>query len=378
MQNKKVVHMTTVHHPLDPRIFYKECLSLKNAGYNVTLIAPTSSDITGEEKIEIKTIKNRSNRLHRLICGSIEMYKVAKGIKAAVYHFHDPELIPIAWMLKKKGNTVIYDIHEDYQTGIVQRDYLILPIRKILAKIYKLVEKIFTKKMELCLAEKYYKDIYPRGVCILNYPLINKALLKKERKGETSGKELLYTGNMTTDRGALIHAELLNIDPEVYVYCYGKCSVPLADEMNRQAGDNKERLYISGINRYLPKKEIDKAYVSKGWLAGLALFPPTKHYMKKELTKFFEYMTAGIPILCSDFPEWEKFITKYQCGLTVDPYNSKKIKEALDYLKAHPEEAIAMGERGRKAVADNLNWEREEEKLVSWYAKLLRGKNEGE
>ncbi|MCR6094930.1 glycosyltransferase [Salipaludibacillus agaradhaerens] len=378
MKNKKVVHMTTVHHPLDPRIFYKECLSLKNAGYNVTLIAPASSNLTGEEEIEIKTIKYRSNRLHRLIGGSIEMYKMAKGIKASVYHFHDPELIPIAWMLKKKGNIVIYDIHEDYQTGIVQRDYLILPIRKVLAKVYKIVEKIFTKKMELCLAEKYYKDMYPRGICILNYPLINKTLLRQERKGENIGKELLYTGNMTTDRGAIIHTELLNVDPEVYVYCYGKCSGSLAAEMNRQAGDNKDRLYINGVNRYLPKKEIDKAYVSKGWLAGLALFPPTEHYMKKELTKFFEYMTAGIPILCSDFPKWKKFVNKYQCGLTVDPNNSKEINEALDYLKAHPEEVIAMGERGRKAVADNLNWEREEEKLVSWYAKLLRGKNEGE
>ncbi|MCE7896768.1 MAG: glycosyl transferase, partial [Gammaproteobacteria bacterium PRO8] len=52
----------------------------------------------------------------------------------------------------------------------------------------------------------------------------------------------------------------------------------------------------------MPFSEITKAYLEGGWRWGLALFPDTPHYRDKELTKFFEYMSFRIPIICSDFP----------------------------------------------------------------------------
>lgn len=367
---KKVVHITTVHHPLDPRIFYKECRSLQKGGFDVTLIAPESGDLSGKEEVKVSPIKKHKGRLKGMIIGTIEAYRKAKAMKADVYHFHDPELIPVAWLLKRKNNTVIYDIHEDYETGIVQRDYLTLPVRKLLAKIYKLVEKLMTSQMELCLAEKYYKEKYPEGVCILNYPLLNEALLNNRTEKSGNARALLYTGNVTTDRGALIHAAIPKADHDVSVYLYGRCPGSLASQMEEEAGEDKERLHIEGVDRYLPKEEIDDAYLSREWLAGIALFPPTDHYMKKELTKFFEYMTAGIPVLCSDFPKWKEFIDAYQCGLYVDPYNKKEIAEALDYLKEHPDEARQMGEKGKEAVLNHLNWGKEEEKLLDWYRSI--------
>ena len=55
------------------------------------------------------------------------------------------------------------------------------------------------------------------------------------------------------------------------------------------------------------------------WTAGLALFPDTPHYREKELTKFFEYMAAGLPIICSDFPVWRELVERHRLGLCVDP-----------------------------------------------------------
>ncbi|PYZ92540.1 glycosyl transferase [Salipaludibacillus keqinensis] len=367
---KKVVHMTTVHHPLDPRIYYKECTSLHRSGYDVTLIAPDSSDLKDEE-VRISKLKKHSSRLKGMIFGTMNAYRKARKLKADVYHFHDPELIPVAWLLKKKNNVVIYDIHEDYETGIVQRDYLTPTLRKILAKVYKIIENRLTKNMELCLAEKYYKEKYPRGTCILNYPLLQTSLINHDTTSPRVN-QLLYTGNLTTDRGALLHARLPSLDPDLSVHFYGRCSEHLAQQMKQKAGVGEERMHIDGVNRYLPKGEIDAAYSSRPWLAGVALFPPTDHYMKKELTKFFEYMTAGIPILCSDFPKWKEFIDTYQCGLSVDPYNDKEIVKALNYLRENPEEAKAMGRRGREAVLNHLNWQKEEEKLLKWYDSLIK------
>ncbi|RKL68297.1 glycosyl transferase [Salipaludibacillus neizhouensis] len=369
---RKVVHLTTVHHPLDPRIFYKECSSLDKAGYDVTLIAPESPDLQLERQNEISILplKKYKNRFVSMVFSTIEAYKKAKKLNADFYHFHDPELLPVAWLLKKKSNVVVYDIHEDYETGIVTRSYLNRPLRVFISKCYKLIEKLLSGNMELCLAEKYYQEKYPRGKCILNYPLLNPELLKNDELNEDFENKLLYTGNLTKDRGALLHASLPKVDEKVSVFLFGRCSKGLAEEMFQVAGEKQTQLFVEGVDRYVPKQELDKSYVSQRWLAGLALFPPSDHYKKKELTKFFEYMTAGIPVLCSDFPVWKEFINKYQCGLTVNPQNESDIKEAIDFLRRNPMKAKEFGNNGRKAVLEELNWEKEEKKLLDWYSQI--------
>ena len=129
-------------------------------------------------------------------------------------------------------------------------------------------------------------------------------------------------------------------------------------------------MIITGVNQYIPKSEIDNHYMNQEWLAGIALFPPTEHYKKKELTKFFEYMNAGIPIICSDFPVWKQFVEKYQCGIAVNPYNDEEIKKAIQFLRKNPQKAKEMGLNGQKAVRTELNWETQGEKLCDWYEKF--------
>lgn len=369
---KRVVQLTTVHHPYDPRIYHKECKSLQNAGFDVTLIAQASDEDTNTEKpIKHIPLKKYKSRLKRMTVGAFQAYKKAKALKADVYHFHDPELLPVAWLLKKKNNIVIYDIHEDYITSILQKDYASKPVKKLLAACYKIMERFFTRNFELCLAEKYYKERYPTGTCILNYPTINEDFIKHTRSGTTENK-LLYTGNVSLVRGAMEHARIPLIDEEIEVHFVGKCPSDLAELIYQVAGDKKDKLKIEGINQFIEKEVIEKRYLETNWLAGIALFPPTEHYMKKELTKFFEYMNAGLPVICSDFPVWKKFMETYQCGIAVDPNDNAAIKQAITFLKNNPEEARQMGENGKKAVLEELNWGTEEKKLIAWYHELLQ------
>lgn len=370
---KRVVHITTVHHPYDPRIFYKQCMSLKKAKYDVYLIAQKAE----HEQNDIKHIPLQSytSRWKRMILGTMSAYKKAKRLNADIYVFHDPELMLVGALLKKRHNIVIYDIHEDYVTSILQKNYIPRIFRTWIAKIYKLIEKILTRNMELCLAEKYYKDLYGRGTCILNYPLINENLLQnKQSENKMRENKVLYTGNVTVDRGALIHAKIPKIDPNVSVQFIGKCPRSLADKIYEVAGDQKDQIHLRGIDQFIVKDEIEAMYHQHHWLAGIALFPPTEHYMKKELTKFFEYMNAGLPIICSNFPVWKKFIETYKCGIAVDPYNEEEIKNALNTLRNNPQLANEMGKNGRKAVQEELNWLSEERKLLDWYEQLLERK----
>jgi glycosyltransferase involved in cell wall biosynthesis len=86
--------------------------------------------------------------------------------------------------------------------------------------------------------------------------------------------------------------------------------------------------------------------------------------------KMFEYMAAGLPVVASDFPLWRKIIKSAECGLLTDPLNPAAIAEALVWLLRHPARAAQMGRNGRRAVAENYNWERESGSLIATYGEL--------
>lgn len=374
-KKKKIVHITTVHHPLDTRIYFKQCMSLHKAGFDLTLIVTEHEDLReiNPKLFKIITIPKSRNRLIRIIKGNYHAYKQARKINAKIYHFHDPELMITGRLLKKKNNIVIYDIHEDYETSINQKRYIIKPFRKIISKFYNLIEKLLIKDFKLILAEKYYKEKYPEGKCILNYPIIeNNKIVNEYMVKNNNSNMLIYTGNVTIDRGALIHAKIPSIVEDVKVKFVGKCNRELADIILKLNQGMEERIEIIGIDKYVPREVIDNEYRNPNILAGLAIFPYTDHYAKKELTKFFEYMYAGIPIICSNFPHWSRFIDKYKCGITVDPYDDNEIKNAINFLKNNIDEAKRMGQRGRNAVIRYLNWEKEEEKLINAYKDFLK------
>jgi hypothetical protein len=114
MNKIKVCHLTSVHPIDDVRIFHKECISLAKNGYDVTLIACGEREYE-EIKNGVKCISLYvpvKNRLERMIKRPKAIYKKALEIDTYIYHFHDPELLPLGKKLKRKGKKVIYDAHK--------------------------------------------------------------------------------------------------------------------------------------------------------------------------------------------------------------------------------------------------------------------------
>lgn len=369
----KVVHISTVHSPHDPRIYHKQCRTLAKAGFDVTLVIPAyDPDFQPQDGVKVVLLPPPANRRERLAKTRQLAFGEAKALAADIYHFHDPELIPLGRKLKRKDNVVIYDVHEDYETAMKQKEYLPKVLAPVAALVYRGLISLLTRRMELCLAEKYYQEKMPRGQCILNYPLLSG---REAATAPREGDRLLYTGNVTAERGAFLHARLPALDHRVSVQYIGKCGQGIARGIWEIAAGYRERVAITGVEEYVPYAQIEDAYFNGHWLAGLALFPPSEHYRKKELTKFFEYMYAQIPILCSNFPVWQEFVEKYDCGLAVSPEDHEAVTAALKQLREDPVRAARMGENGRRAVVEELNWESQGRKLVAWYYALLGSKD---
>lgn len=364
---KKIVHLTSVHSPKDPRIFSKQCRSLAKNGYEVVLIAPHTQDevLAG---IQIKKVPAPGNSYERITKTMWHVYITARKEKADIYHFHDPELIFVGLMLRLTGAKVIYDVHEDYITSVQQKGYIPKLLRSILAFGVKQVEKIAQKAFFIVLAEKYYEQRFPEGCKILNYPAFSPIYSPDSSQ---PSKNLLYTGTVSEDRGALNLAYMARHLKGVTIYMIGKCSPDLHEKMKRITGGDTNKLQLKGVGEYVPHSEIISTYEKGGWLAGLALFPATPHYINKELTKFFEYMAAGIPILCSDFSVWRDLVEQTGAGICVNPDNMKEVSDAIDYLYNNPEERRNMGRAGQLAVRNTYNWEKESAKLIGLYKRIL-------
>lgn len=104
----KVCILTSVHSPFDVRIFHKEAKTLVKAGYKVVLIAQHSKEETvdGIRIVPLPTPKNRFERMTKVVW---KLFRLALKEKAPIYHFHDPELIPVGLFLKILGKQVIWN-----------------------------------------------------------------------------------------------------------------------------------------------------------------------------------------------------------------------------------------------------------------------------
>jgi len=105
---------------------------------------------------------------------------------------------------------------------------------------------------------------------------------------------------------------------------------------------------------------------------GIVTFLPAPNHIESQPNKLFEYMSAGLPVIASDFPLWRKIVEAANCGLLVDPRDPAAIARAIDWLLEHPTQAQEMGRRGQQAVAARYNWDHEVQALLKMYRGLLR------
>ena len=368
-QVPRVLHLTTVHDPLDSRVFHRECRSLAAAGYDVELLAPGKG--RAAEGIRVGGLPRNANRLSRMSLGVGRASLRALATPADLYHFHDPELIPAGLLLRLLGKRVVYDIHEDNRTALQEREYLPSWLRPLFAAALGRIEEAASRCFHLVLAERYYADRFPRGEAVLNYarfPELEEGRLAARHRAEHP--RLIYTGNVKTYRGAHHHARLLEHLPDAELFLVGRCDPELAADL--RTGADPSRLHIEGVGGHVPHERIVSYYLRESWTAGLALFPPGPHTRRKELTKIFEYMAYGIPVLCADFPNLREIVEGVGCGICVDPDQEGAAAEAVRYLWENPEAAREMAARGREAARTTYNWDTQAEKLLRLYDAILK------
>ena len=364
----KIAHLTSVHPRDDTRIYLKECCSLANAGYEVSLIVADDKGDNLLSKVKIYDVgKAKGGRLKRIFKVPSKIYKKALKLDADVYHFHDPELIAIGIKLKKKGKKVIYDVHEDVERDILSKEWIPKIFRKIISFSFWQYEKKASKNFNyIAVATPFIRDkflrINKKTVNINNYPLLEEFDLLSEIFWDKKDNKVCYIGGISKIRGVDCFVESLK-------YTLDDLSLSLVGSF-----ENK-KLFTSIRNKdtwnkvdylgFLDRKGVVE--VLKMSKAGIVTLYPVINYLESLPVKMFEYMSAGIPVIASDFPLWKQIVEGNKCGICVNPLNPKAIAEAINYIIENPKEAEEMGQNGRKAVEEKYNWAIEGQKLLNFY-----------
>jgi glycosyltransferase involved in cell wall biosynthesis len=372
---KKICVLTSVHPALDVRIFHKECRSLARAGYRVTLIAPINQSCK-LQNIQIRAFPRFQSRMKRVLKGLATMYRAAKQEDAEIYHFHDPELIPVALLLRLRGKQVIYDIHEDLPKTISYKSYIPRWLRTPLRLAVKLVEEFASRLMTGVVAAtrpiaQRFSKVKNRAV-VHNYPLLEEFAAGPNTADAEPGNYIAFVGaRITAARGAAEMVRAMgSLSPKVELglkLAGAFDPAHLAEELSKLPG--WRRTECLGI---LGRTEV--AEMLRRARAGLVLLHPEPNHLNAQPTKLFEYMGAGIPVIASDFPVWRNIIESVGCGLLVNPLDPGAVASAIEYVWNHPHEAFEMGRRGREAVEAQYNWSREEKHLLDFYSRLAGSK----
>jgi glycosyltransferase involved in cell wall biosynthesis len=363
----KILHMTTLHPAQDVRILLKECRTLARNGYDVALAArvPTKTTVEGVPVVPIGTTEVRTG-LPSLARRLFRAWRAARRARARVYHLHDPELIPVGLLLKLGGACVAYDAHENTPLDATSLGDASRQARNV-ARVWRTAERLAGAGFDAVVAAT--PDIrrsFPPSKTIVarNYPLADETVAFAGPRQRERPRTVIYLGRISVDRGIrrmLAAAELA----DVTLVVAGPVQLGLLDELRVDPAWGRV-----DYRPWLSREEV--AAQLRAARAGLLVLEPRKAYLESLPVKLFEYMAAGIPVIASDFLLWREIVAGAECGLLVDPASPQSIASAVEWVLAHPEEADAMGSRGRAAVQERYNWEQESRDLLALYARLSR------
>ncbi|NLV16848.1 MAG: glycosyltransferase family 4 protein [Syntrophomonadaceae bacterium] len=364
----KVCHMTSVHSRQDTRIFVRQCRSLHKAGYDVTLIAENDRDEV-IEGIKICGVDKEKKRLARMAGTTRQIYKRAVECDADIYHFHDPELIPLGMYLKQKGKKVVYDVHEDLPRDIYYKPWIPRHFRGPISRLAETIEAWAAKRLDAVITSTPYiaerfRGLTDLAVDIKNYPLLQEDIAPVEWNAKE--ENISYISSIFIIERAVREVIKAMESVEAGLTLAGRLEESLRDKQLSELPGWEKVSYLGWVDRGQVVEIMKKSR------AGLSLYYPTATYLYAIPTKMFEYMMAGIPVIASNLPYETEIINKYRCGICVDPYHPEQIAEAMNWVLNNPEQAEEMGRNGRYAIENEFNWATEEKKLLALYNELLR------
>lgn len=361
---KRLVFAVTNELSYDQRMI-RICTSLAQAGYSVTLVGRRWLTQT-------PTLPERPFRQVRLLCffrtgkiGYLEynirlffylLFKKADALCAI-----DLDTILGFYLVSKlKGLPRIYDAHELFC------EMKEVVTRPLIYKAWKWVERLTVPHFKNgytvnnAIADEFNRLYGVQYAVIRNVPVLQPLTIPDKPE-----RYILYQGAVNEGRSfeTLIPA-MQYVDARLIVCGDGNfmsIAIQLAQEY-----DVVEKVIFKG--RILPHEL--KEYTRQAW-AGVTLFENTGLNNYHSLgNRFFDYLHAGLPQLCVDYPAYREINNQYDVAVLIDDLSPEAIARGLNEL-LHNEALYTAKQQNCLKAREVFNWQEEEKKLLDFYKHIL-------
>jgi glycosyltransferase involved in cell wall biosynthesis len=363
-----VAQLTSRHAVTDNRILHCMARTADDHGFRSAILGPAKE--SGEHgRIELRAcpvqVEGRRMPHVRVLAG---LYAGALRSGFRLFHLHDPDLLPVGLMLKLAGRRVIYDVHDDYEASFRDRFRSRKFLRLWFPRLWWWFERSAARMLDgVVVADRHLAGKFTRchPVIAPNYP--RRDFTPPACAEAEATFNLIYVGGVTRERGVGMALEALRRLPEpdlqLHIIGAGR-EAGLLDELRADP-----RVVLHGR---VPWTELHRHYVRAR--IGLALYQPLDsflYYPGENAVKIVEYMAAGIPVICSDFPGLRAFVEESGCGLAVKPDDPDAIAAAIRRLIQDPELRKRLGARGRQLFEAEYHWEKHERGVADLYRRIL-------
>lgn len=360
---KRILFTVTNDLNYDQRMI-RICSSLQKAGYDVTLV--------GRLRKKSVTLNKHSFRQRRLFCFfdkgklfyieyNLRLFFFLLFCKADCFCAIDLDtILPVYFITKIRNKKRVYDAHELFceMKEVVSRP----PIYKIWKRIERFTVPEF--KNMYTVNQVYadeFKRMYGNDVTVIrNVPLKSDITVTEKKE-----QYILYQGAVNEGRcfESLIPA-MKEVSIPLKIFGTGNFLQQAKELVKQHSLEQK----IFFMDEFLPE-ELRKLTPSAS--IGITLFEKDSLSNYYSLAnRFFDYINAGVPQLCVDYPAYRGINKKYKVAVLISDLSSSGIATALNRMINTPE---LLNELNRNCIeaAKELNWENEEKKLIEFYHKLM-------
>lgn len=338
------------------------CSTLVGEGFEVTLV--------GRKRRQSAPLNSRSYYTKRLNCRfekgklfyieyNIRLFLFLLFSKSEIISSVDLDtLFACTLAARIRSKKLVFDAHE-YFTEVPE-----VTNRPLTKKIWSMVaylcirhtHKAYTVSHSLA---TIFEETYKKTFAVIR----NVPLLRQPREKSTTTPYIIYQGDLNEGRGL---EEIIDAMKEINIPLVIAGNGPLYDKLNKQVQGNKLEHKVQ-FKGYLDAEELHQL-TAEAWLGINLLKQQGLSYYYSLSNKFFNYIHAGTPQLCADFPEYQTINSQYPVALLC-PCNTGSIVEAIKQLKQDKDKYEKM----RKAcdiAAQTFNWQLESKTLIQLYQEL--------
>jgi glycosyltransferase involved in cell wall biosynthesis len=368
MVKKTIILAANTDYRFDQRL-QRISLSLMQAGYSVDLLG---------RQFENEAIVFSSARHVRLWFSKGKAAYAELNIRFFFHLFFrksdaicsvDLDTLPACWLAARlKGSYLIQDSHE-YMAEVPE-----VSSRPFTKKIWHLVAKQLLPACHLrytvsrSLVDEFYKVYGQSFELIRNMAHLHEAdPVSVWVKPEAFPKEDYYVflGAVNKGRGLEEFLSVLSERDETLVIIgEGDLSHQIRELVRNL--ELEDRVFFAGKVR----PEFVRG-ILEGARAGINLLrEESLSYRYSLANKFFDYLHAGIPQICINFPEYSNLMSEFRVGVLCELDNAS-IHSAMDQMKDENLKSLYRSEalKARK----QWNWQQESKRLLRLYDALFKG-----